>query len=109
MSNLKDLIQLAKADGGKFFVMDEEGNASLVIMSVEEYQKMLLGKLQKQVFDVENINREIFKAQILENEKIANVEPVVQKRAVAVQPDLRSEVIDPSFDFEAPNFDGEDF
>ena len=59
MSNLKDLINLAKIDGGKFFVVDEEGDAKLVIMGIEEYQKMLLGKLKKQVMDVEKINKEI--------------------------------------------------
>ena len=39
MATLKDLINLAKADGGKFFVMDESGEAKLVIMGIEDYQK----------------------------------------------------------------------
>ena len=46
MANLQDLISLAKADGGKFFVIDESGLLQLVIMSVEDYQRLLLGKLR---------------------------------------------------------------
>ena len=68
MATLKDLINLAKADGGKFFVMDESGEAKLVIMGIEDYQKLLLGKLQKQVEDVEKINRQILEAQLKEAE-----------------------------------------
>lgn len=71
MNNLNDLINLAKADGGKFFIMDEQGNASLVIMPVEEYQKLLIGKLQKQMQDVEAINKEILKAQMNEETSVA--------------------------------------
>lgn len=132
MTNLNDLINLAKADGGKFFIMDEQGNASLVIMPVEEYQKLLIGKLQKQMLDVEKINNEILKAQLTEdvtpivpvekgptvlttsrkdlfNSRPANRlrydgNPVTRPGAV----DLREEVIDPSFDFEGPKFDVDD-
>jgi hypothetical protein len=46
MANLQDLINLAKVDGGKFFVLDETGEAKLVILPLEEYQKLLLGKLK---------------------------------------------------------------
>jgi len=100
MSNLKDLINLAKIDGGKFFVVDEEGDAKLVIMGIEEYQKMLLGKLKKQVMDVEKINKEITQSQLEEDEPVVKKERVIQ--------DLRAEVIDPSFDFEGPKIDLED-
>lgn len=109
MANLQDIINLSKADGGKFFVMDESGEVKLVVMSVEEYQKILLGKLQKKVLDVENINREILNAQIFETENLSNEFQVPRKRVAPVQPDLRSEVIDPSFDFEAPSFGMDDF
>jgi hypothetical protein len=114
MSNLQDLINLAKADGGKFFVMDEEGNANLVIMSVEDYQNLLLGKLQRQVADVEDINREIMQAQ-LEPEasailKVEPLKPVTQSPIIGhYKPqDLRAEVIDPSFDFEGPKVEIDD-
>jgi hypothetical protein len=131
MTNLQDLINLAKADGGKFFVIDEKGDAKLVIMNVEDYQRLLLGKLQKQVQqqaeDIEKINREILKAQLQEPvATAAESEPPKPKVVIpkitysqTAQPapmhervgraDLREEVIDPSFDFEGPKMDLEDF
>ena len=114
MANLQDLIKLAEADGGKFFVMDEKGDAKLVIMSVDDYQRLLLGKLQRQVQDVENINEMILKAQLQEdapNIKIEKPEPkvapVVTYPGIPRQ-DLRSEVIDPSFDLEVPKVEIDD-
>ncbi len=131
MSKLQDLINLAKADGGKFFVMDEAGDAKLVILPINEYQKLLLGKLQQKVVqqaeDIEKINKEIIKAQLTEKDTI---EPVVEtpfRKTVAPQvqstrqvfpsrfQDLREEVIvkeeviDTSFNFEGPKVEFEDF
>lgn len=112
MTNLQDILSLAKADGGKFFVMDEEGNAKLVIMSVEDYQTLLLGKLKRQVEDVEEINREILKAQLQEDAPQAPVASPHQKSKPPVlnytKSDLREEVIDPSFDFEGPKMEIDD-
>ena len=55
------------------------------------------------------INKEILKAQISEPE-VAVVETVsIKKQSQFMQPDMRSEVIDPSFDFEAPVFGVDDF
>lgn len=115
MSNLQDLINLAKADGGKFFVMDEQGNANLVIMSVEDYQNLLLGKLQRQVADVEDINREILQAQLEpevtspEGAPLGKAKPKSSPVVGHYQPqDLRAEVIDPSFDFEGPKVEIDD-
>src|SRR3989344_7825511 len=105
MATLKDLINLAKADGGKFFVMDEKGDASLVIMGVEEYQRLLLGKLQRQVEDVEKINRQILEAQLKEVEAVPEVP---KPHAPRPRVDLREEVIDPSFDFEGPKLEVDD-
>jgi hypothetical protein len=65
-------------DGGKFFVLDETGEAKLVILPLEEYQKLLLGKLQKQVNEVENINRKIIEAQ-LESEKGIGASPIFKQ------------------------------
>ena len=89
--------------------MDEEGEVQLVIMNVESYQNLLIGKLQRQVKDVEDINQEIVKAQLFEETedfKVAKktAQPVVGQR----QPDLREEVIDPSFDFEGPKTEIDD-
>lgn len=122
MANLQDLINLAKVDGGKFFVVDETGEAKLVILSLEEYQKLLLGKLQKQVADVENINRKIIEAQ-LESEKGLGLRAKVETSKIepnkltsqqannlihSPRVDLREEVIDPSFDFEGPKIEIDD-
>ncbi len=115
MTNLNDLINLAKADGGKFFVIDESGDAKLVIMSVEDYQRLLLGKLQRQVMDVESINKEILKAQL--EEQPSSPAPQTKGPTVVNRPqvhqqrnsvDLRAEVIDPSFDFEGPKVEIDD-
>ncbi len=111
MNNLQDLINLAKADGGKFFVIDESGETRLVILPVEEYQKMLLVKLQKQVQDIENINKEIIRAQLNEGAPMVPVPPkgpTVTTGRMAPRVDLRAEVIDPSFDFEGPKAEIDD-
>jgi hypothetical protein len=112
MSNLNDLINLAKADGGKFFVMDEAGDAKLVIMSVNDYQALLLGKLQRQVQDVEKINEEILKVQLSDEQGTEPKAQVKSPKLTSYPPisknDLRAEVIDPSFDFEGPKVEIDD-
>ncbi|MDE2311987.1 MAG: hypothetical protein KGJ93_02770 [Patescibacteria group bacterium] len=112
MANLQDIINLAKADGGKFFVMDESGEAHLVIMSVEDYQRLLLGKLQRQVKqqaeDVEKINREIIRAQLQEQPAVPTSVPKAASQPAVPRVDLRAEVIDPSFDFEGPKVEVDD-
>jgi hypothetical protein len=115
MANLQDLINLAKADGGKFFVLDESGEAKLVIMSIEDYERLLIGKLQRQVQDVESINQEIIKAQLTDepittsqNPKPATKGPTIINEPLISKNDLRSEVIDPSFDFEGPKVEIDD-
>ncbi len=108
MVNLNDIINLAKTDGGKFFVIDEQGDPKLVIMSIEDYQRLLLGKLKKQVEDVEKINREILKVQLAETEIIQPPVKPVFKPAPSPRVDLREEVIDPSFDFEGTKLDIDD-
>jgi hypothetical protein len=112
MANLQDIINLSKVDGGKFFVIDESGDAKLVIMPVEEYQRLLLGKLQKQILDVENINKEIIQAQLNEEPEMPSTPktkgPSVESYPPISKNDLRAEVIDPSFDFEGPKVEIDD-
>lgn len=88
--NLKKLISLAKADGGKFFVIDENGEPQLVIMSIADYEKVLLKKIQNQIENIEEINLKIIEAQT--EQGIHNSE----------QEQLKSEVIDSTFLFEGP-------
>jgi len=119
MPNLNDIINLAKADGGKFFVIDETGEPQLVIMGIDDYQTMLLGKLQRQVSDVEDINKEIIKAQLAEEPVIPPMsmaptlvsqsrDEVLRDYPEVSKNDLRAEVIDPSFDFEGPKVEIDD-
>lgn len=109
MASLQDIINLAKADGGKFFVIDEKGDIKLVIMPIDDYQKILLGKLQKQVEDVEKINKEILRAQLLEAPPVPAPRPVASSKSwTPPQVDLREEVIDPSFDFDGPKVEIDD-
>ncbi len=89
--NLQKLIKLAQADGGKFFVLDEKGEPSLVIMSIDQYEEVLLKKVQNQLEDIEEINRKIIDAQKNELET---------QRRQSVQEGLVSEVIDSTFSFE---------
>lgn len=90
MNNLQKLIELAKADGGKFYVIDEKGNPVLVIMPVSEYEKILLRKLEKQSSAIEEINNKIAEAQ---------KEQRLSKKQIE-QEQLKSEVIDSTFSFE---------
>jgi hypothetical protein len=96
MDNLQRLIQLAKADGGKFFVIDENANPVLVIMGIDEYEQVLIKKMQNTVEDIEGINRQIQEVVISEDEN----------RKQELQDELKSEVIDSTFEFEAaPSMD----
>jgi hypothetical protein len=111
MANLQDIFNLAKADGGKFFVMDETGEPKLVIMDIDEYQKLLLGRVKREVEDIEEINTEILKAQLQEpiaDSVVASPEVKVEQKQKNGMVDMREEVIDPSFDFEGPKIDIDD-
>ena len=99
-------------------MIGEDGEAKLVIMSIEEYQKLLLGKLQRQVEDVEKINKQIIEAQLKDVERSPSMPAPKPSRPRAAGPehhrgavprvDLREEVIDPSFDFEGPKVEIDD-
>jgi len=114
MPDFKDIIALCSNDNGKVFVIDETGQLKLVIMNAEEYQKLLLGKLKRQIVDIEKINQEITKAQLFgETEPPAPSAPAagaptVTSNGAPARVDLRAEVIDPTFDFDAPSVQIED-
>lgn len=115
MASLQDIIKLIGSDTGKAFIIDESGDIKLVVMGVGEYQRMLLGKLKSQIEDVEEINRRILEAQLEQAESpkpASGHRGMTAEQSVAEKPkrvDMRSEVIDPNFDFEAetirPEFD----
>jgi hypothetical protein len=113
MTSLEDLIKLCGQDSGKVFVVDSAGDVQLVIMGVGEYQKMLVTKVAEQLADIEKINQEITQAQLVEApeppvaprelfKSVAFEESSVQANGLTRQ-DLRSEVIDPTFNFDAPD------
>ncbi len=111
MANLQDIINLAKADGGKVFVIDEKGDLKLVILPVAEYQHMLLGKEKKPTDEVEEINNKILKAQLEEPAVLPSLSHGPKNLSYKPEPvkkDLREEVIDLSFDFEGPRMDFDD-
>jgi hypothetical protein len=121
MATLQQLIDLSKQDGGKFYVIDTDGEIRLVILPVEEYQKLMGQKVKTKVEqltqDVERINREILKAQLSEYDPVTPVNTPHLEERDDHNPrykggkfshnfvDLREEVIDPSFDFEGPKMD----
>jgi len=105
MANLQDIFNLAKADGGKFFILDEKGEPKLVILGIDDYQKLLLDKA---VGEAEKINEQIMEARLQEQQvpELQIQQPRVAPRQSSI--DLREEVIDPSFDFEGPKVNLED-
>lgn len=107
MANFNDIIKLTEHDDGKVFVVDEQGEIKLVMLKVEDYQKLLLGKLKQGIADIEAVNREITKAQLGEGVAVADLpEPALTSFEPKAsnghnRVDLRSEVIDPNFNFDA--------
>lgn len=126
MKTLEDIIKLCKEEQGKIFVMDEKGDIGLVIMGMAEYHRMKSAEVGmqngRQPVDPEVVNREILKAQLAEggasqglplatkgspwqqsgNPYRSAPPPEIRSNGLAKQRDMREEVIDPSFDFDAP-------
>src|ERR1700722_14486449 len=61
-NTIQQLVTLAKADGGKFFVIDETGQPVLVIMGIDDYEKVLLRKIENQAPDIDEANSLIMDA-----------------------------------------------
>ncbi len=108
MEGIKKLIELAKADGGKFFVIDENGDPVLVIMTTEQYQEVLLRAVHKQTASVEEINKKIIEAQKQEEADLGREREREREREKERERELRrqeqdhlkSEIIDSTFSFE---------
>ncbi|MBU6447951.1 hypothetical protein KGQ24_03890 [Patescibacteria group bacterium] len=100
-NSLSRLIALTKADGGKFYVIDESGEPALVIMGIDEYEQLLLRKVQGQLGDIEEINKKIAEVQAGEQEQLDEQGKLTAKQQA--QEDLVSEVIDSTFSFETEN------
>lgn len=100
MTSLQDIIKLIQAEHGKAFIMDESGDVKLVIVGMEEYQRMQLGNLKAKIEDPEAVNRRILEAQLEEEAKAI----IPESRADFSNPkpqriDLRSQVMDPDFNY----------
>lgn len=107
MTSLQDIIELIKAEQGKAFIMDESGDVKLVIVGMEEYQRLQLGKLKaKIVEDPEAVNRRILEAQLEEEAKqaLSETRPDFSNPTKPQGVDLRSQVLDPDFNYN-PNSD----
>lgn len=107
MTNLQEIIDLCKDGQGKVFVLDASGNISLVLLSIDEY-KRLINLPQKKTVDPELVNKQILRAQL--EDDVPPVAPEVPVPKVLVKEahhtvippgDMREEVIDPSFDFDS--------
>ena len=123
MATLKDIISLCEKDGGKVFVTDENGEVKLVILSIEDYQKVLGTKTQAplenpNVEDAEIVNKQILKAQL---EGPSHISAALESKLKQWPgkfsvPQVKSEggggvteAIDPTFDLESSKKDSDDF
>jgi hypothetical protein len=102
--NFKELIQLCEGDNSKIFVVNEAGDVKLVVMNAVDFEGLLVQKLADQNKDIETINQEIVQAQLKEETIPASAVANPRRQANGLFPsqDLRSEVIDPTFDFDSP-------
>ena len=82
--------------------MDETGEVKLVIMGIDDFEKMMdQPKSQpKPEVDIEEVNQKITKAQLNDETTPVDLGPAVRVQRPRV--DMRAEVIDPSFDFDLP-------
>lgn len=102
--SLKKIIEMLKRDGSKGFVMDESGEVQFVVVPVSEYDYLTSDKtsLVSEVdADVERVNRAIMEAKLEEERKSGLMQVNSTMPGKHVSTDLRAEVIDPSFDFDA--------
>lgn len=125
--NIKQLIELCNTQQGKVLVVDEAGEVKLVIMAPKDFAVLSSGTVAatEPTIDPEQVNQEILNAQLHEEilppapapSTPSHISTTLSKKAkqlfrsvpadlpLAPTPhglDLRSEVIDPSFDFDAP-------
>jgi len=71
MSSLEKIIKLAKDEKGKFFIMDENGDPKLVVMSMAEYVALknqpsfstLAGRLKELSEQTDDLNKKIIEVQ----------------------------------------------
>jgi hypothetical protein len=104
MKTFADIVKLCKGEQGKVFIMDEAGELQLVVLSAGEYEKLKFSAPPVEV-DPEVVNAKIAEAKLLgAASQGTNPYPAAKPPRVATHPlpDLREEVIDPSFDFDTP-------
>lgn len=93
MADIKQIIDIAKEEGGKFIVLDEKGSPKLAILPFEDYERLRRNHQIALKKDPEQINQEIAEAQAESKKVYYTVPPVTP--AVA-----SSEELDTSFNFE---------
>ena len=130
---IQELLKLA-GDQGKVVVVDEAGDVKGVFLSYESYQQTAgtsLASVKPVAPDPEIVNREILEAQLqddavlpapaeaVQSDTAERLDSLLSRRAEQLfraMPhrverdfhDLRSEVIDPNFNFNAPDVSTDD-
>ncbi len=103
MANFKDIIKLLQEEQGKTFIMDDSGEVKLVIMGIVDYKRLQGGKTAEVTDDSEAINRRIMEAQLSDDQpkrpQRQSSNEVGISSAKPQRVDLRSEVMDPNFDY----------
>lgn len=72
MSSIQKLMKLVEGEDGKIVIVDLEGNPKLVVMSVEEYERIrgnsslqsLASRIDRIAAETEDLNRQITLAQM---------------------------------------------
>ncbi|MDP3993764.1 MAG: hypothetical protein U1C57_03540 [Candidatus Doudnabacteria bacterium] len=68
---LADILRILKLIGGKFIIV-EEGEPKVVLMDYQEFQNLavpsIAGKLAERISEIEDINKQITKAQLTADE-----------------------------------------
>jgi len=78
---LENLLRLLRLIGGKFILV-EEGKPFAVILSYDEFQNLAAPAAEHKVFSrleaIENVNREVLTAQLLEGSAESDVEHPIE-------------------------------
>lgn len=115
MKTLFEIIELLKREQGKGFIMDETGEISYAIVPMRDFERMVRASDDEKL-DAELINHAIVEAQLSDHhEGVHSGGPTLHSQPAPMQSlsqptaiprvDLREEVIDPSFNFDAPQTD----
>ncbi|OGE78261.1 MAG: hypothetical protein A2751_03865 [Candidatus Doudnabacteria bacterium RIFCSPHIGHO2_01_FULL_46_14] len=95
---LKNLVNILRF-GGRFIIIDTDGNPKAVLMSYQEFEELMVdkvaGKLIDELKEVERVNEEITRAQLTDlREEVLKEDFVIttqQTMAFSQYPEIRVE------------------